>query len=589
MRFWIFMLAVFFFISGVSFSKSSRNQNTLLQQTFEQLFKEPNLTVNVQLKYKERKQDISGFINLNFIRQEDRVAAIAKVHGDLKEMQMDFQGQAKLVDHRFYFILDQSPFGKADEIGQWFVLDPAFLSPLKPAPEKPVHIAFPPELALKLRAAEEVEEKGDEKLNGIKTHHYVVKIKLANLLNALPTLPSQQIPFSNEAFKALSHLKPIVVDLWIGKTDGRLYQANAPIFDVGSLKANINYHVKKSEETFRVPVDPIDGRALGLVPHDLSTKFLESKTKPTEKVVSSLPGTTIDFLPLAPYGGPPLDELKSFCENKFGLKNIVILPEAPLNEQAFNTERRQYTAEELLLSADKTSTPGHYLIAFTDKDVYSKQSPSYAFVSLWGEQNHEILSLARLGSSSMLYLPRSEKLLARSLGYLYWKLPPTSLPEDLMYDSVMNIPDDFDHMGEHFLNDESSPFLEDGISKESQRRYTDAEIAFEKAIQINPVNVKAYMHLAKTESALGKDHETIQVLDKVLLVRGKNDDAFALLGQSYEKLKQPERALWAYRAASLLNPKRSDVLYRESALYGQLGLSEKALEAMQKAKAADKP
>src|SRR5262245_49665217 len=166
----------------------------------------------------------------------------------------------------------------------------------------------------------------------------------------------------------------------------------------------------------------------------------------------------IYFLPLGTFPSAVLKRFVSFYRNKYGL-NISILPTLPLPGNAFNAERGQFVAEELIrllqqASQDSQLEAGSTIIAMTDQDFYIRGYKwRYAFSFRFGQL--AIISSARMNHPFMGVWPidpdwqetRLRKMVTKDIGVLYYHLPLSSHCRSPVFGRIGG-PQELDFMGE---------------------------------------------------------------------------------------------------------------------------------------------
>jgi len=572
-----FLLLVIFF--SVSYVKA-QDYFPVIEKAILLLSKEPTKNLKMDLGYKKDESQ-SASLSLNYTFQQKNASLEAKAHGNFNQMQLDLAGEMKYIANALYFILRQSPVGRREVIGEWFKLD---LAPWLPTDENKTEREV--ETMLKslsadypaIRKAVSIKELASQRMNKIVMRHFSVGVNLKAMISiVLSKMPKEAQEKGGILEQWVANFQPIPVDLWIGKTDGKLYRAKCNVMKLFTLDEQLNYHPKISKSAFRVPLDPIDARALDLSSLEVNPDLLPPVPPAAQKPVKPLPNTTISLVALSPYRGPSLETLKAFLETQYGLQNVTIMPTMPISEDAFITEKRQYEAATLLKGVlgslqGYDDNPNHFLIVLTDQSMTSSQyeDPDF-YSSLFGEKNHAVLSFAYLKTYSDAYPFRAEKLLARTLGTLYWKFPYTTLPQDVMVEPLHPLVKGLDRMGFNFLIDESLPYLTEAEDDEKAGKLEDAEKAYEAAIRLNPENPEAYFSLGKIKLALKEPKEAALLLNKSLLLAPTEDETYELLGQAYEALNENPDAISEYRAAIFLNPKNTDARNHLSALFEKAG------------------
>src|SRR5207302_953150 len=124
------------------------------------------------------------------------------------------------------------------------------------------------------------------------------------------------------------------------------------------------------------------------------------------------------------------------------------------------------------------------------------------------------------------------------LGVLYWKLPYTTLPEDLMMNPLHPLAAGLDKMGLNFLVDESLPYFTEAQDLEKAGKWAEAQKAYGEALKFNSQNPQIYVSLGKIALALDQPKTAVDWFNKALLLAPTDDVTYALLAQAYEATNQ---------------------------------------------------
>jgi predicted Zn-dependent protease len=166
----------------------------------------------------------------------------------------------------------------------------------------------------------------------------------------------------------------------------------------------------------------------------------------------------IYFLPLETFPTAVVNRFVSFYRNKYGL-SISILPALPLPRNAFDTNRGQFVAEELIgflqqTSRDSQLEAGSTVIALTDQDIYIRKfNWRYAFSFRSGQL--AVISSARMTNRFMGVWPidpdwqqtRVRKMVTKDIGVLHYHLPLSSHCQSPVFGRIGG-PQELDFMGE---------------------------------------------------------------------------------------------------------------------------------------------
>jgi len=166
----------------------------------------------------------------------------------------------------------------------------------------------------------------------------------------------------------------------------------------------------------------------------------------------------IYFVPFETFPPAVLKRFASFYRNRYGL-NLSILPVLPLPRTAFNAERGQFVAEELIRLLEQMFLAsqleaGSTIIALTDQDIYIRGYKwRYAFSFRVGQL--AIISSARMNHRFMDVWPidpewqetRLRKMVTKDIGVLYYHLPLSSHCRSPVFGRIGG-PQELDFMGE---------------------------------------------------------------------------------------------------------------------------------------------
>ena len=165
---------------------------------------------------------------------------------------------------------------------------------------------------------------------------------------------------------------------------------------------------------------------------------------------------------LVPLGRLPSLRIHALADQyraQLGLE-VEVAPPVPLDSSAFDPARQQFVAESLLVMmrhgvARLADDPNAVLIGVTQQDMYiAGRSWRYAFSYRYG--NSAVVStahmrpfLAGLRGKNAVLQSRLRKMVAKNLGLLVYRLPPSRDPSSVLYDNIQG-PDDLDVMSESF-------------------------------------------------------------------------------------------------------------------------------------------
>lgn len=167
----------------------------------------------------------------------------------------------------------------------------------------------------------------------------------------------------------------------------------------------------------------------------------------------------IYFVPIGDFPRSTLEDLGRYYEQKYRL-TIHITSAVPPNASAYNPERRQWAAEDLVASVNRSSISSSgaadpVMIAFTDQDLYIREFQwRYAF-GRWDDSGVAVLSSARMSYPWLGFVKVSQtrrdarlrKMVTRYIGHLYYKLPFNDECQSVLYRNIGG-PQELDFMGE---------------------------------------------------------------------------------------------------------------------------------------------
>jgi predicted Zn-dependent protease len=192
---------------------------------------------------------------------------------------------------------------------------------------------------------------------------------------------------------------------------------------------------------------------------EVSNLYCLIKPAPESARIDDLRGAgEIVFIPVGGFPIATIEMYAQFFQETYGLP-ITILPPLPLPSSAFDSNRGQYIAEEILAEvkrqvphsgANTPMTP----IVFTDQDMYiQKYNWRYAF-SL-RENDMAVVSSSRMGYSFNPFTEadqeirdaRLRKMVTKNIGILYYHLPFSDHCRSAMYGRVGG-PQELDFMND---------------------------------------------------------------------------------------------------------------------------------------------
>ena len=117
-----------------------------------------------------------------------------------------------------------------------------------------------------------------------------------------------------------------------------------------------------------------------------------------------------------------------------------------------------------------------------------------------------------------------------------------------------------------------------GTAYFSSEKFTEAEAAYNKALELKPDFMVAIMNLGKVQMSQKKYEAAVITLTKGIQTDPNSADAFHFLGESYLQIKQGSRAVIAMNEAIRLAPKEKAELHlRLATLYNAAGAKPQAV------------
>ncbi|WP_334126046.1 tetratricopeptide repeat protein [Empedobacter brevis] len=153
------------------------------------------------------------------------------------------------------------------------------------------------------------------------------------------------------------------------------------------------------------------------------------------------------------------------------------------------------------------------------------------------------------------------------------------------YEEIHN-PDDCIAFLKDFIEDNpysEVAWLQLGLLYNYKKMYAEAINALDYVIAINPNSIAGHANKAASLEELGEYNQAIETLEETL----EHDDSPAVthlkIGELYEKLEKPQKALKAYHIAIKEDPQLDKVWAKSAALYDKMGNLEEAEYYIQRA------
>jgi predicted Zn-dependent protease len=175
---------------------------------------------------------------------------------------------------------------------------------------------------------------------------------------------------------------------------------------------------------------------------------------------SSTAGQQIYFVGIGRMESVRLDALQAYYKQRYDLA-IEILPPVDFEPVVVDQRRRQLIAEELIglmkrRYPEHARNPQAILIGITEGDMYIREFTWQFAFAFRESERFAVVSSARMDPVNFGYLPDDElretrlrKILTKSVGIMYYKLPQKSDRRSVMFGPILGV-DDLDSIGEDY-------------------------------------------------------------------------------------------------------------------------------------------
>lgn len=92
-----------------------------------------------------------------------------------------------------------------------------------------------------------------------------------------------------------------------------------------------------------------------------------------------------------------------------------------------------------------------------------------------------------------------------------------------------------------------------GLVRRKEGDFRGAEVAFERALALDPRHVKSLLNLARVLLDQQRDHEALERIDQALALDSTSSDGVRLLARVHHRLGEAEKAVASYRRALVLD------------------------------------
>lgn len=193
-------------------------------------------------------------------------------------------------------------------------------------------------------------------------------------------------------------------------------------------------------------------------------------------------------------------------------------------------------------------------------------------------------------------LEAGEKKVLKDLCYISETLPPESKIEALLKlmpkliqfgereeaaNEIQTLRETAAKFGDRDL--EGKIHLHEGNLLISEKKYEEALIVFNKALETDPDNDYILLIKGALLGELERYEESLDVFNKIINIKHENMGALLLKGVVLGNLSRNEEALDAFNKVIEINPKNDFALSRKGGALGNLGRNEEALDAFNKA------
>ncbi|MCX7791748.1 MAG: tetratricopeptide repeat protein [Chloroflexaceae bacterium] len=124
-------------------------------------------------------------------------------------------------------------------------------------------------------------------------------------------------------------------------------------------------------------------------------------------------------------------------------------------------------------------------------------------------------------------------------------------------------------------------WLAEGLLR--QDNYADAEAAYRRALELQPVLPEAYLGLAQLQRARGDIGAAMEDVERALEQRSDYAEALLFKGKLYQELGRVAEARAAYDASIRANDRIPETYYRRAMLFMQAGREDRAIRDLQRA------
>ncbi len=121
-----------------------------------------------------------------------------------------------------------------------------------------------------------------------------------------------------------------------------------------------------------------------------------------------------------------------------------------------------------------------------------------------------------------------------------------------------------------------------GIELLDNNKYNEAIKSFQKVVDLNPKNDKAFNNMGIAFYYMGKYEEAIKNYQKVIDLNHEDDIAYNNLGVAFDEVGKYEEAIENYQKTIDLNPKKDKASYNLGVAFDEVSKSEEAIENYQK-------
>ena len=121
------------------------------------------------------------------------------------------------------------------------------------------------------------------------------------------------------------------------------------------------------------------------------------------------------------------------------------------------------------------------------------------------------------------------------------------------------------------VNEDAKSLVKQGVALNDSGKYDDALAKYRLAVKTDSTYADAYYETAYTLTSTGKEKDAIPYLEKVLLLEPTAAGAYNMLGNIYDDIGQPDKAVELYKKGMNVNPHYQRLPFNLAITYYKLG------------------